>query len=51
MNRAYGTQPIINVFFTGLKSGITKWFEPTALLLRSIASAHFVTMDFSPLDK
>ena len=33
MHRAYGTQFIFGVFITGLKSGITKWFEPTALLL------------------
>ncbi len=32
MHRAYGTQLIFGVFVIGLKSGITKWLEPTALL-------------------
>ena len=31
MCRAYGTQPVFRTFIAGLKSGVIKCFEPTAL--------------------
>ncbi len=45
MSRAYGTLSEVRSFINGLKSVVTKWFEPTAL--RSIKQHVMITEKIS----